>query len=536
MILHCNTTILLNNHNLINFTRDILNTPFIRYKEFILLYANIQEWCREWIIIYPLKELLKGLQYEIIGDFQNVSINRCIDHSKQITEGDVFVSQTNNRIFIDEAIRQGAVAILTECFIPDCMVPQIIIPTDMHYFKRKLSTLTYELYGSKIKTIGITGTNGKTTVASFVGQLLRQQKKSVCVIGTLGVFENGNRLDHYLRSNTTLPFYDFIQVVKYCYEKKVDYIVLEASSQGLLDQRLCNYPIDVGVFLNIGKDHIEFHGGMVPYKKSKELLVLLSKHLVINDDDAWCKSIAEKTYLPVTRFGENQKNDVIYQKVDYSKEKIKYKFLVGKKALHTEMTNSGYYNGSNLAAAIAVMKALGISIDELKPVKLPKGRLERIENEQGIEVLIDYAHTPDALEASLGAIKTYAKKEVYVVFGCGGNRDRQKRRGMGEVATKYATKAIITNDNPRYENPVDIIADILQGTKRDKAIVEMDRKQAILLALSIATRGDIVLIAGKGHEQEQIVNDLVVPFSDHEVVKSYFEELAGSITKNDPVA
>ncbi|MEI4771180.1 UDP-N-acetylmuramoyl-L-alanyl-D-glutamate--2,6-diaminopimelate ligase [Psychrobacillus sp. FJAT-51614] len=480
--------------------------------------------------------MLKGLQYEIIGDFQHVSINRCIDHSKQIREGDVFVSQTKNRLFIDEAIRNGAIAILSECFIPDCMVPQIIIPTDMHHFNSRLSILTYELYGSKIKTIGITGTNGKTTVASFVGQLLMQQNKSVCVIGTLGVFENGKKLVNYLRSNTTLPFYDFIQVVRHCYESNVGYIVLEASSQGLLDQRLSNYPIDVGVFLNIGKDHIEFHGGMVPYKKSKELLVSLSNHLVINDDDAWCKSIAEKTYLPVTRFGENHKNDIIYQKVDYSKEKIKYKFLVGKKALHIEMTNSGYYNGANLAAAIAVMKSLGISIEELKPVKLPKGRLERIDNERGIEVLIDYAHTPDALDASLGAIRTYAKNDVYVVFGCGGNRDRQKRKSMGEVATKYATKAIITNDNPRYENPADIIADIIQGTKKDKIIIEMDRKQAILLALSIAKRGDIVLIAGKGHEQEQIVNDLVVPFSDHEVVQNYFEELDGSITKNDPVA
>lgn len=463
-------------------------------------------------------------------------VNSWIDHSKQIKKGDIFVSQTNNQKFINEAIQSGAIAILSESYISDCMVPQIIIPTEMQHFMQRVSTTSYELFGKQIKTIGITGTNGKTTVASFVGQLLMQQNKSVCVIGTLGVFVNGIKLEKRLRSNTTLPFYDYIQVVRYCYENNIDYIVLEASSQGLLDQRLTNYPIDVGVFLNISKDHIEFHGGMVPYKKAKEILVLLSKQLVINDDDAWCKSIADKTYLPVTRFGEGRNNDVIYQKVDYTNEKVTYKYLVKDKELHLSMSNSGYYNGLNLAASIAVLTALGFGLEGVKPVKLPVGRLERINNKEGLEVLIDYAHTPDALEASLSAIKAYAKKHVYVVFGCGGNRDKQKRKWMGRVATNYATKAIITNDNPRNEHPNEIILDIMSGVDKEKVIVETDRKKAILLALSIAQKGDIVLIAGKGHEQVQIVKDLVVPFSDHEVVRSYFEELDGFITKNEPVA
>ncbi|WP_192797486.1 UDP-N-acetylmuramoyl-L-alanyl-D-glutamate--2,6-diaminopimelate ligase [Psychrobacillus glaciei] len=476
------------------------------------------------------------MQCEIAGDLSRATINRWIDHSKQIEEGDIFVSQTNNRIFMEEAIQRGAMAILTKCFVPDCIVPQIIIPTDMERFIRRLSSVSYELYGKQIKTIGITGTNGKTTVASFIGQLLMQQNKLVCVIGTLGVYVNGEKLNNLFRNNTTLPFYDFMQVVKYCYEKNVEYIVLEASSQGLLDQRLGNYPIDVGVFLNIGKDHIEFHGGMVPYKKSKEMLIPLSKQLVINDDDAWCRSIADKTRLPIIRFGENFTNDVVYQKVDYSTEKVRYKYLIKEKELQVEMNNSGYYNGLNLAAAIAVMGALGFSLDEVKTVNLPIGRLERIHNNEGIEVLIDYAHTPDALEASLSAVASYAKRNIYVVFGCGGNRDKQKRKWMGEVATKYATTAIITNDNPRNENPTDIIADILKGANTEKVITETDRKQAIIMALSSAKKGDIVVIAGKGHEQEQIVHDLVVPFSDHEVVRNYFKGFGGVITKNDPVA
>ena len=480
--------------------------------------------------------MLKGLQYKIIGDFTHNTINRWVDHSKQIKEGDVFVSQTNNPLFIDEAVKRGAIAILSEEFIPDCMVPQIIIPSDMQQFKQRISTMTYDLYGKKMKVIGITGTNGKTTVASFVGQLLMQQNKSVCVIGTLGVLVNGQKVPNYYRGNTTLPFYDFIQVVRYCYEQEIDYIVLEASSQGLLDQRLGNYPIDIGVFLNIGKDHLEFHGGMVPYKKSKELLCALSKKIVINDDDPWCRSVGERTYLPVVRFGEKRTNDVVYQKVDYSKEIVNYRYLVKQKELQVEMHNNGYYNGLNLAAAIAVMTSLGFTLEEVHPVHLPKGRLERIENNAGVEVLIDYAHTPDALEASLSAIKAYAKSNIYVVFGCGGNRDKQKRKGMGEVATKYATTAIITNDNPRFEQPISIIQDILNGANKEKVMVEMDRKKAIQLALSIAQKDDIVLIAGKGHEQEQIINDLVVPFSDHQVVQNYFEELGGSITKNEPVA
>ncbi|WP_186321282.1 UDP-N-acetylmuramoyl-L-alanyl-D-glutamate--2,6-diaminopimelate ligase [Bacillus sp. FJAT-22090] len=486
--------------------------------------------------IYPLKELLYGLDYKIIGDFKELAIERFIDHSKQIKEGDVFVSETNTRGFIEEAIQNGAKAILTEFFVQDCSIPQLIIPSDMHLLKERISLMTYDLYGKRIKTIGVTGTNGKTTVASFIGQLLMQQNRSVCVIGTLGVFINGQKLEKKFRSNTTLPFYDFIQVVRHCYEQKVEYIVLEASSQGLLDNRLGIYPIEVGVFLNIGKDHLEFHGGMVPYKKSKELLVTLSKQLVINSDDEWCRSVAERSDLPVIHFGEQYTNDIIFQKVDYSTHMVTYKFIVEDKDVHVEMGNSGYYNGMNIAAALASLHALRIPYKEIKSLTLPKGRLERIPNGIGVEVLVDYAHTPDALEACLTTIKSYAKQDIYVVFGCGGNRDKQKRKGMGEVATKYATKAIITSDNPRNERPEDIIAEIVNGVNQRKVLIEPDRKKAIILALSTAKRGDIILIAGKGHEQEQIANGLVVPFSDHQVVLSYFEELAGVITKNDPVA
>ncbi|WP_246097057.1 UDP-N-acetylmuramoyl-L-alanyl-D-glutamate--2,6-diaminopimelate ligase [Psychrobacillus soli] len=467
---------------------------------------------------------------------KDFTINRFIDHSKQIDEGDVFVSETDNRVFIEEAIQNGAKTILTEYFIPDCSVPQVILPTDMDLLKERISSMTYKLYGKQIKTIGITGTNGKTTVASFIGQLLMQQQKSVCVIGTLGVFINGQKLERPFRSNTTLPFYDFLQVVNYCYEHHVEYIVLEASSQGLLDNRLGMYPIDLGVFLNIGKDHLEFHGGMVPYKKSKELLATLSKQIVINDDDEWCRSIAEKTDLPVIRFGEQYTNDVIYQKADYSTEIVHYKYIVRDKEVQLKMKNSGYYNGMNIAAAIASLSALNIPFGEIKALTLPKGRLEQIQNSKGVEVLIDYAHTPDALEACLSTVTSYAKKDIYVVFGCGGNRDKQKRKGMGEVATKYATKAIITSDNPRNERPEDIIAEIVSGVDLKKVMIEPDRKKAIILALRSAQKGDVILIAGKGHEQEQIANGLVVPFSDHQVVHDYLEELGGLITKNDPVA
>ncbi|WP_170206444.1 UDP-N-acetylmuramoyl-L-alanyl-D-glutamate--2,6-diaminopimelate ligase [Psychrobacillus lasiicapitis] len=476
------------------------------------------------------------MEYKVTGDLKDFMINRFIDHSKQIEEGDIFVSETGNRVFIEEAIQNGAKAILTEYFIHDCSVPQVILPTDMHLFKERISLMTHKLYGRNIKTIGITGTNGKTTVASFIGQLLMQQQKSVCIIGTLGVFVNGQKLNRPFRSNTTLPFYDFLQVVKYCFEHKVEYIVLEASSQGLLDNRLGIYPIDVGVFLNIGKDHLEFHGGMVPYKKSKELLATLSKQIVINDDDEWCRSIAEKTELPVIRFGERYTNDVIYQKADYSSEIVHYKYIVRDKEVQLKMKNSGYYNGMNIAAALASLSGLNIPLEDIKVLTLPKGRLEQIPNENGLEVLIDYAHTPDALEACLSTISSYAKKDIYVVFGCGGNRDKQKRKGMGEVATKYATKIIITSDNPRDERPEDIIAEIVSGVSLSKVMIEPDREKAIILALSTAQKGDVILIAGKGHEQEQITNGLVVPFSDHHVVRNYLDESGGLITKNDPVA
>ena len=458
------------------------------------------------------------------------------NYSKQIKEGDIFVSEINNRRIIDEAIQQGAIAIISEAYIADCSVPQIVIPADMERLKQRISEETYERYGAKVKTVAITGTNGKTTVASFIGQLLMQQEKSVCVIGTLGVFVNGKQLQQNFRNNTTLPFYDFIQIVYYCYKHSVEFIILEASSQGLLDNRLGNYPIDIGVFLNIGKDHLEFHGGMVPYKKSKELLVPLCKKLVVNADDEWCKTVAENSFLPIISFGINTRNTVAFQQENETEDEITYKFTVKNEEMEVKMRNSGFYNGMNLAAALASIWTLNIPLHNIKPVTLPTGRFQQIDNLKGIRVLIDYAHTPDALEVCLTTIKAFAKNNIYVVFGCGGDRDKKKRNEMGRVATTLATQAIVTSDNPRNESPADIIKDIVRGLDKQKFRIEPDRKKAIIDALQMAKEGDIVLIAGKGHEQEQILHDLVVPFSDRDVVNAYFEEVGGLITKNDPVA
>ena len=487
--------------------------------------------------IYPLNELLKGLTYSVIGDFSVCRMSKIVNFSKQIKEGDIFISERNDRDIIDEVIQLGAIAVISETFIADCSIPQIIIPNGLERLKERIGKKTYELYGKKVKTVAITGTNGKTTVSFFIGQLLMQQRKSVCVIGTLGVFINGKQLEQNFRNNTTLPFYDFIQIVHYCYEHSVEFIILEASSQGLLDNRLGNYPIDIGVFLNIGKDHLEFHGGMVPYKKSKELLVPLCTKLVVNADDEWCRTVAQNSFLPIISFGVDTRNTVVFQQNDDQDDEITYKFKVKLQEIEVPMKNSGFYNGMNLAAALASLCALNIPLlQNIKPLTLPNGRLQHVDNNKGIKVLIDYAHTPDALEACLSAIKGFAKNNIYVVFGCGGNRDKKKRNEMGRVATTFATKAIITSDNPRNENPADIIKEIVRGLDKTKYQIEPDRKQAINYALQMAEEGDTVLIAGKGHEQEQILHDLVVPFSDRDVVNAYFKEEGGLITKNDPVA
>lgn len=463
-------------------------------------------------------------------------MSKIVNYSKQIKEGDLFIAERKDQRIIDEAIHLGATAVISDTFIPDCSIPQIIVPLDMERLKERIGRKTYELFGRKIKTVAITGTNGKTTVSFFVGQLLMQQRKSVCVIGTLGVFINGEKLEKNFRNNTTLPFYDFIQIVQYCCEHSVEFIILEASSQGLLDNRLGNYPIDIGVFLNIGKDHLEFHGGMVPYKKSKELLVPLCTKLVVNADDDWCRTVAQKSFLPITSFGIDSRNTVVFKQENDKEEEVIYKFKVKHTEVEVKMKNSGYYNGMNLAAALASLNALDLPIQQIEPLTLPNGRFQHVGNNKGINVLIDYAHTPDALEACLTTIKTFAKNNIYVVFGCGGNRDKKKRNEMGRVATAIATKAIITSDNPRNEKPTDIISDIVRGLDKNKYTIEPDRKQAIIYALQVAEAGDTVLIAGKGHEQEQILQDLVVPFSDRDVVNSYFEEVGGLITKNDPVA
>jgi UDP-N-acetylmuramoyl-L-alanyl-D-glutamate--2,6-diaminopimelate ligase len=296
----------------------------------------------------------------------------------------------------------------------------------------------------------------------------------------------------------------------------VSHIVLEASSLGLSTFRLDHCKIDVGLLLNVGVDHYDEHGGKSQYIDAKKRLFKMAKHVVVNMDDDVCVQMSQASPQSCTFFGTKQEAEV-----HLSNQNGKLKLSSGNEEGELYLTVPGEFNHMNVAAAISALLVLGFPLKNILShtlyLQLPEGRMQHLQRD-GVTVYVDFAHTPDALEAVLRSISSTCTGKLITVFGCGGDRDRGKRKEMGELAALYSSSVIVTSDNPRNEDPLSIIADIMEGFGDDCNAIEAepDRKLAIEKAISRAYSGDIVLIAGKGHEKTQQTADGVFPFSDQE--------------------
>nr|WP_255723335.1 UDP-N-acetylmuramoyl-L-alanyl-D-glutamate--2,6-diaminopimelate ligase [Sporosarcina sp. ACRSL] len=381
----------------------------------------------------------------------------------------------------------------------------IIVPDG----RRFISHASAKLAGNpseSVTIIAVTGTNGKTTVTHFIGQLLGMLGKQAAVIGTTGLFMNGEKIYLDLPDMTTLPAEYLHPLLKKCVDDGMEYVVMEASSLGLSTSRLDHCKIDIGVFLNIGVDHYEEHGSKEAYVAAKKRLTTMARNLIVNADDRQCVELVNGTDRPVHFFNEWM---VAGEPVPYSLYRIPL---------------PGRHNRLNALAAVTVLHLLGYDQFDILPLcsllTLPEGRLQRIDGGD-VTVFIDYAHTPDALQTVLASLTEESTGELITVFGCGGNRDRGKRPQMGKIASTYSTKVFITSDNPRDEEPASIIEEILAGicSEDDKVIVELDRRRAIEHAVRYAKEGDIVLIAGKGHEKTQQIGHELFTFSDYDVAE-----------------
>lgn len=429
-------------------------------------------------------------------------------------EGFIFVARKGARddgiLHVQEAIARGAIAIVLDrnesTAFDDIQEITLIKVPDGRKFISHASAKLAGNPSESLKIIAVTGTNGKTTVTHFIGQLLTMLGEQAAVIGTTGIFMNGRKVLLDLPEMTTLQAEFLHPLLKKCLEAGMEYIVMEASSLGLSTSRLDHCKIDIGVFLNIGVDHYEEHGSKEAYLAAKKRLATLARNLVVNGDDLQCVRLVEDADRPIHFFNE---------------------LMAAGRLIPCNLYPTclpGKHNRLNAIAAVTVMNILNwnpsVTLPLCDKLVLPEGRLQCLRDRE-VNVYIDYAHTPDALQTVLASLTEESTGELITVFGCGGNRDRGKRPQMGKVATAYSTKVIITTDNPRNEEPSSIIEEILAGIscEKEKVYVEMDRRAAIEKAIRYAKAGDVVLIAGKGHERTQQIGQELLTFSDYEVAE-----------------
>lgn len=483
-------------------------------------------------------------------NLQEIQIDNPVLNSKQATPGSTFIALngvgTDGRSFIEDACKKGASIIIYQkspswekkVKLLSQKFPEVTFLSLSEDPLIYLPYLAQKCYPSLPKHIvAVTGTNGKTSTASFSYQILKTFSIPTACLGTNG-FESFPSIHEkkHLPSLTTPDIFSLYKILSLCKKEKIDHVFIEASSHGLYQGRLAGLNFSAGCFTNLSPEHLDFHKNQENYFEAKKLL--FTKHMlpgstaVINADDPLSKRIIKTCTsqdIIVKTFGESSNNTLFIESCLPSSKGLKISFVYNDKKYIIYSNFFGKFQAWNLASALLLSTSvtsltLPDVIKKVSSMNPPKGRMDFLgTTENGATIFIDYAHTPDALEKALLSIRTHTHNKLWVVFGCGGDRDTQKRSLMGKVAERLADTTIITDDNPRTEEP-DAIREMIAESCAGAIILE-DREQATLYALTSAKEGDSILIAGKGHEEGQIIGIETIPYSDYKTVKKF---LAGS--------
>lgn len=483
-----------------------------------------------------LEHILKDIEKKLLLGPKDVEIKGLEYDSRNVKEGDLLIcingANVNGHKFIESAKAKGAVAFIIEEDVQKDDGFTYVKVKSTNEVMPIIGRNFYENPSEKIELIGVTGTNGKTSVATFLKDILSEDDKCG-FIGTTGIFDGR---DNYLNKNTTPNNIEIQKSLNNMVENNCKYCAMEVSSHALALKRVENLKYKIGIFTNLTEDHLDFHKTFENYRKSKESLFYMTTSAnIINIDDVNGRIILDnikELEVPYYTYGINYESTFTAKNVKLYEDKTVFT-LLGPNDFETKVTLNmvGQFTVYNCLAVICACYVLGMDINEIvnRISKLTgvNGRFERVENNKNIHVFVDYAHTPDALDNVLKSIKAFARGKIITVFGCGGNREKEKRPLMGKIAQKYSDLAIITSDNPRYEEPNEIIKDILIGIDKNKEnyIVIVDRKDAIKEAIQSAKEGDIVLIAGKGHENYQIIKDEIVEFDDKLIAKEILNNM-----------
>ena len=487
-----------------------------------------------------LKEMLIGLEgLKVKGDL-DIDIKGLEKNSKEVKEGYLFVAikgfSVDGHIYIEDAIKSGAVAVIIQegCDLKSFKVPEGITIVMAKDTREALAIASSNFYGnpsSKFKLIGVTGTKGKTTTTIMIKQILEKAGKKGGLIGTIATYINGKKIKDSDR--TTPESLELQQTFHRMVEEGIEIVVMEVSSQSLKLHRVEGCEFDIVLFTNFSEDHISpnEHPDMEDYFKSKLKLFEMCKTGIVNTDNIQGAKIPK--LFPnnnITTYGIDNYANVLAKDITITNSYVDFRVKITDRNERVKTSIPGRFSVYNSLASICVAQKFGISPEVIKEaletVRVP-GRSELVDNKLEIPIMIDYAHSPESLENILQAVKSYTRGKVINVFGCGGDRDSGKRPIMGEISGKIADYTFITSDNPRTEDPQKIVEQIEEGIKKTKGkySVVVDRTEAIKQAIKMATKRDIILLAGKGHETYQEINGVKHSYDERIIVKDLIEKL-----------
>lgn len=491
-----------------------------------------------------LSKLLKKVKVKSQINFQDLEINDVVYDSRKINEGNVFIALVGEKFdghnYIKQAAKLGASVIVCSELPNDLndvdLASAVIIQVeDTRLALAILSHTFFQNPSNSMTTIGITGTNGKTTCSFILKDIFEESGFNTAIIGTTGIYYNNNLLQ---ASHTTPESRELAEIIADMRDNGVEVLIMEVSSHALVQHRSACINFDAAIYTNLTHDHLDYHKTVEEYAKAKKILFDNLKDnalAVINYDDKYAEFMIKDCNAQIIRVGKNPDSDLIISEIHSNIHTSNFVLINDSLVESYDSSLIGDFNVYNLAECIALASQIVVNDEDLYPSAIinaienskgAPGRMERYTLENRAVAIVDYAHTPDALEKALQVCRKLIKNDnkLIVVFGCGGDRDKSKRAIMGKISSKIADLIIITDDNPRSEDPFTICHEILSGIdlqEQKRASIISNREEAIKTALSFSKEGDIVLVAGKGHEQYQIYGTEKKHFSDSQVIRRY---------------
>lgn len=482
-----------------------------------------------------LYELLENMEYKILRGGNEPEITGLTINSKEVRAGDLFICikglRFDSHTIIKQVQESGSAAVLVDRTVntEDIGIPVIQVKntrTAMAY----ISSIFYCCPDKAFDLIGVTGTNGKTSITYFIQHIMNEDKKRAGVIGTVGVKFQNKDLDMHFATSTTPDTIELFNILSEMKKNKADSVIMEVSSHALALNKVDSLSFKTGIFTNLTQDHLDFHETMENYFDAKKKLFDLCETGVINADDPWGEKLISSANCKVISYGLHSQADVRAEDVKFTGSGISYTLCYKDKRYPVSLPVPGRFTVYNTLAAIGGAISVGISAGKaaeyINSTENVPGRIQSISNKRNISVIVDYAHSPDSLSNIITSVREFTTGKVITVFGCGGDRDTAKRPIMGEIAGRLSDYCVLTSDNPRSELPIDIINDIKKGIIKTGCKYELieDRKEGIFSAIAMANKGDSVIIAGKGHENYQEFKDRTIYFDDVSVVKEALGE------------